>query len=51
MQKIRIIGNYITKFGELWNRSLESLFEEAVFGSLNSVFGSKFSWILEVKVS
>jgi acetyl-CoA C-acetyltransferase len=42
MKKIKIIGNYITKFGELWDRSLESLFEEAVFGSLNSVLGSKF---------
>ncbi len=42
MKKIRIIGNYITQFGELWDRSLESLFEEAVFGALNSVFGSKF---------
>ncbi len=42
MEKIRIIGNYITQFGELWDRSLESLFEEAVFGAGNSVFGSKF---------
>lgn len=42
MKKIKIIGSYITKFGELWDRSLESLFEEAVFGSLNSVLGSKF---------
>jgi acetyl-CoA C-acetyltransferase len=42
MKKIRIIGNYITNFGELWDRSLESLFEEAVFGVLNSVEGDKF---------
>lgn len=43
MKKIRIIGNYITQFGELWDRSLESLFEEATFGALNSVLGSKFA--------
>lgn len=43
MKKIRVIGNYITKFGELWDRSLESLFEEAVFGALNSVSGTKFT--------
>lgn len=42
MKKIRIIGSYITKFGELWQRSLESLFEEAVFGALNSVDGVTF---------
>lgn len=42
MKKIKVIGYYITKFGELWDRSLESLFEEAVFGSLNSVEGVKF---------
>ena len=42
MKKIKIIGNYITQFGELWDRSLESLFEEAVFGAIDSVFGSKF---------
>lgn len=42
MKKIRVIGNYITKFGELWDRSLESLIEEAVFGALNSVSGTKF---------
>lgn len=43
MKKIKVIGSYITKFGELWDRSLESLFEEAVFGSLNSVDGEKFT--------
>ncbi len=42
MKKIRIIGSYITKFGELWQRSLESLFEEAVFGALNSIDGVTF---------
>lgn len=42
MKKITIIGTYITQFGELWDRSLESLFEEAVFAALNSVLGSKF---------
>jgi acetyl-CoA C-acetyltransferase len=42
MQKIRIIGSHITKFGELWNKSLENLFEEAVVFAINSVEGSKF---------
>lgn len=42
MKKIKIIGSYITKFGELWDRSLESLFEEAVVETLNSVDGVKF---------
>jgi acetyl-CoA C-acetyltransferase len=43
MEKIKIIGKYVTNFGELWDRSLESLFEDAVFGALNSVTGSKFN--------
>lgn len=43
MKQIRIIGSYITQFGELWDRSLESLFEEAVLGSLSSVDGEKFT--------
>ncbi len=42
MKTIKIIGNYITQFGELWDRSLESLFEEAVHGALISVEGPLF---------
>ena len=41
MKNIKIIGSYITQFGELWDKSLESLFAEAVFGSLRSVQDTK----------
>jgi acetyl-CoA C-acetyltransferase len=49
MKKIKVIGNYITKFGELWDRSLESLFEEALHGSLVSVEGPLFKNQIEEK--
>lgn len=42
MQEIKIIGQSITKFGELWDRSLESLLEEAVWKALVSVDGCVF---------
>ena len=32
--KITILGAYQTKFGELWNKSLEDLSAEAVFGAI-----------------
>jgi acetyl-CoA C-acetyltransferase len=41
MKKIKIIGSYITKFGELWNKSLEDLFEDAIAGAVCSVEGVK----------
>ena len=38
---ISIIGYYTTKFGELWEKSLSDLIEEALFGVLKSSFLEK----------
>lgn len=58
MSKPSVIGYYTTKFGELWNKSLFDLVEEAMFGVLGSVkmdmdeidavfFGNMLSGVLE----
>lgn len=38
MMNISIIGHHITKFGELWDRSLQDLLTEALQNSVNQAF-------------
>lgn len=50
MKKTRVVSSYITQFGELWDRSLESLFSEAVSGAL-ATFPQKVEQIEAVFVA
>lgn len=49
MTKVKIIGQSITRFGELWDRSLESLFEQAIWESLISIDGPVYQKQIELR--